>query len=226
MFADDITQIISYPGKSKELTARHTARAIENISKFEKKWKIQTNINKFKVIPIGNLNPAPLIVEGDIFQYTNEGTVLGLKITKTGYKTFIKEKTKRLGNILTKLRELKSLSISNKMKLYKTLMRSILEYPPIPLHAMSTTNIYELQKIQNKALRFIFNIKYTEMISNEELHERAKLPTIKELLNERAIAIWSTVKNQNLYLELHEIQDREDLQENRRFPLSEPKLRS
>lgn len=224
MFADDITQIISYPGKSKELTARHTARAIESINKYENKWKIQTNINKFKVIPIGKLNPAPLLVEGDVYQYTNEGIVLGLKITKTGYKTFIKEKLIRLRNTLTKLKELNSLSTANKRKLYLALVRSIIEYPPIPLHAMKKTNIYELQKIQNKALRFIFNIGYPEVISNEELHARAELPTIEELLNERARSIWSKINTHHLYLDLHDIQDREELQDNERFPISKLKL--
>ena len=45
------------------------------------------------------------------------------------------------------------------------------------------TQIHKLQVIQNKALRFIYNIKYDEYITNETLHNRAKLATVKDRLN-------------------------------------------
>lgn len=92
VFADDVTQIVAYPGKSKEFLAMHTKNAIESINQYEKKWKIQTNITKFKIIPVGRMNSALIVADGDIYEYANEGIVLGLKITRTGYKSFIMEK--------------------------------------------------------------------------------------------------------------------------------------
>ncbi|KAF2348383.1 Reverse transcriptase domain [Trinorchestia longiramus] len=47
-FADDITQITLSPN-SRNMAARLTSRAIAQINAFEKKWKIQTNANKFKL---------------------------------------------------------------------------------------------------------------------------------------------------------------------------------
>lgn len=47
VFADDVTQIVAYPGKSKEFLALHTINAIENINQYERKCKIQTNTAKF-----------------------------------------------------------------------------------------------------------------------------------------------------------------------------------
>lgn len=51
MFADDI---VSYPGNSAEIMARHTVRAIETINDRGKKWK-KTNSNKVATIPLGKI---------------------------------------------------------------------------------------------------------------------------------------------------------------------------
>ncbi|KAF2348211.1 Reverse transcriptase domain [Trinorchestia longiramus] len=50
-FADDITQIPFGPN-SHNMAVRLTSRAIAQINTFERKWKIQTNANKFKLIAI------------------------------------------------------------------------------------------------------------------------------------------------------------------------------
>lgn len=52
-YADDVTQIITYPGKSRELTTRRTINEITKVNDYEKKWKIKTNRNKLKLVPIG-----------------------------------------------------------------------------------------------------------------------------------------------------------------------------
>lgn len=227
VFADDVTQIISYPGKSKELLARHTSKAIEEINKYERKWKIQTNINKFKIIPIGRHNSAPVIVEGDIYPYETEGSVLGLTLTKTGYKRFIKNKINRLNDRLTKLRKFNNLSIENKKKLYMALIRPIIEYPPIPINAMKKTTLNDLQIIQNKSLRFIYDINYPDIVTNRELHERAGIQTIQDLINERAKEIWEKVQNLELNQDMCNIDQEveEEMQQNNWFPLSYKALR-
>jgi len=38
-YADDITQIITYPGKSRRLMARKTVEEIEKINEYEKKME-------------------------------------------------------------------------------------------------------------------------------------------------------------------------------------------
>ena len=51
-FADDITQIIIYPGREKEALARKSATEISRINQYEKAWKIRTNNNKFQLLSI------------------------------------------------------------------------------------------------------------------------------------------------------------------------------
>lgn len=226
MFADDITQLVIYPGKSTELMAQHTARAIENINQFEKDWKIKTNLNKFKVIPLAKKVPSPLIIEGDLMNYNTQGSMLGLKITTTGYTSHMKEKVGRANALLTKLQRFQNLSEKNKKQLYLSLVRSILEYPPIPIIALSKTQIESLQKIQNKALRFIYNIKWYEFKTNEELHRRAEFPRIEEILKQRAEDIWNKITDLDL-LEFIENEDDDEQWERGRihswFPESKPR---
>ena len=51
IYADDITQIIQKQG-SEKYSAAETAREISKVNEFEHKWEIETNINKFQIIPI------------------------------------------------------------------------------------------------------------------------------------------------------------------------------
>ena len=54
MYADDVTQVIT-PNKSKLMMKAKVEREIEIISKFERKWKIKTSEEKFKIIPIAQV---------------------------------------------------------------------------------------------------------------------------------------------------------------------------
>ena len=66
LFADDITQIVEYEGRSKKFLARRTQREIERINLYEKKWKIKTNQSKFKILSIFLLLILGLIVRAPL----------------------------------------------------------------------------------------------------------------------------------------------------------------
>ena len=59
----------------------------------------------------------------------------------------------------------------------------MMEYPSTQLYLNSATNIHLLQKIQNRALRFTYNVSWSDFTSTATLHKRAKLPTIKDRLH-------------------------------------------
>ena len=82
-----------------------------------------------------------------------------------------------------KLYRFKSPPPKIKLILYKTLIRPLMEYPSILIADTSNTHINKLQIIQNKALRFIYNTHWSEFITNNTLHNRAKLVTVKERLS-------------------------------------------
>ena len=64
MYADDVTQVITSPSKSKLMMKIEVEREIERISKFERKWKIKTSEEKFKIIPIAQLKTKKITVNG------------------------------------------------------------------------------------------------------------------------------------------------------------------
>ena len=114
---------------------------------------------------------------------------------------------------------LRNLSEKNKRKLYLTIVRPQLLYPIIPLNIISKTAHKKLQKVQNKALRFIENTTLNDRIISTTLHARNKLPTINTYLHRRAINVWTQLlqdKNPELYDKLKP--NEEDPRRHSRFP--------
>ena len=160
MFADDITQIITNPNKSRQLMAIQTTREIEKINNFEKQWKIKTNPTKFQILHAAQRKASPIIIENNNIPYSQEGKVLGLQIKTTGIINHISQRKNYAKHQLIKLRRFSSCPAHIKLKLYKTLIRPILEYPPVPLNTIRPTNMLNLQTIQNQALIWICGIRY------------------------------------------------------------------
>ena len=93
-YADDITQIIEYAGKSKQMIKRRVEREIQTINEYEEKWRIKTNVTKFTPLSLGNYKSIPLNINNNIIEYQKEGKSLGLKVNTYGYYTHIKERKK------------------------------------------------------------------------------------------------------------------------------------
>ncbi len=60
-------------------------REIERINKFERKWKIQTSEEKFKIIPIPQLKSKKINVNGKEIETSSSGKLLGLNISSRGF---------------------------------------------------------------------------------------------------------------------------------------------
>ena len=178
IFADDITQIITHPSKSKDMIARRSEREIRKVNDFENKWKIKTNKNKFQMLSISASKPGNVTVDGERYNYTPHVKVLGLKIGRCGVSKHIGERIGTAKATVTKLKRFKKLKEKTKIHLYKTLVRPVLEYPAIPNCICSKTNMYKLQAVQNKFLRtthYQTQIQNQEEITNltaEELHKK------------------------------------------------------
>ena len=82
-----------------------------------------------------------------------------------------------------------------KLQLYKSLISPLLEYPPIITATISDTQMKKLQTIQNSALRFIYNTHYTDYTTNDTLHRRAGLATVKERLTKLRIRALENINN-------------------------------
>ncbi len=84
LYADDITQIATTPSKSKRVMKIKLEGEIERINRFERKWKIKTSQEKFKVIPIAQYKTEQISINGLDIITCKEGKLLGLKLQRTG----------------------------------------------------------------------------------------------------------------------------------------------
>ena len=89
-FADDVTNVITEPGRSivaKRRLKNSTITEIEKINDYEKSWKIQTNVNKFTITPVMRQrdNQGITLNNGINIQYKNKVNILGLDINRTGF---------------------------------------------------------------------------------------------------------------------------------------------
>lgn len=206
LYADDITQIIGYPGKSKNMINRQAERAISSINSFEDKWKIETNLNKFTPIHIGAKRPTPLQINNNEIEFKNTGKCLGLTLTTSGYFKHIDERCNSANTALAKLYKLRNLPENIKTHLVKALILPILDFPPIPIHTLSKNQIRRLQKIQNKALRFAINQRYPYTMTTQQIHTHTNTIPLNIRLHNRAKDIWYRIENLDIpiYSELLE----------------------
>ena len=195
-YAEDITQIIALPGNPRAI-ANNTKLAIEQINNYENKWKIQTNINKFQIMNVSRRNTAPVIINRKEINYTNKTKILGMTYSTHGISPQVEIRKAMAMKTLTRLQRFRNLSEKNKRKLYLTIVRPQLLYPIIPLNSISKTAHKKLQKVQNKALRFIENTTLNDRIPSTTLHARNKLPTINTYLHRRAINVWTQLQDKN-----------------------------
>lgn len=73
MSADDITQIITHPSKSKIIMALQTHDAIKSINEFKKRWKIKRNATKFQMISAAKLSPLPITINNTDTSFILQG---------------------------------------------------------------------------------------------------------------------------------------------------------
>ncbi len=84
IFADDITQVITSPIKSKKKMRMKVQRETERINKYERAWIIQTSEDKLKIIPIAHTKTKKINVNGREINTCNDGKFLGLRLRSNG----------------------------------------------------------------------------------------------------------------------------------------------
>ncbi len=193
IYADDITQVITTPSKSKNMMKIKLEREIERINRYERLWKIKTSEEKFKIIPIAKYKTYPTIVNGKNIDSSKEGKLLGLKLQRTGLTGHVAERIRKGKGILTKLRRFDLLTPKIKTTLLKTLLIPVLEYPPIPLCSLSKSQKINILKLFNKGLRFI-NSNDPEILTIKETHVKYNITPFNVSIHNKAIKIWQTVQ--------------------------------
>ncbi len=84
MYADDITQVITTPSKSRNMMRLKAEREIEHINYYEKMWKIRISEEKLKILPIARYKSSQITVNGRDINTHTEGKFLNLKFQTRG----------------------------------------------------------------------------------------------------------------------------------------------
>ena len=172
LFADDVTQVIEFRGRDREELAVRSEMEITRVNEYEKKWKIKTNKNKFKMISASKTAPYPISVEDENLNFTTEVNILGLTLTRTGCQKHLGAKIRSAKGQLLKLRRFEHLNPSLIIRLYLTLVRSIIEYPPIPNGILAKGNLMKLQRLQNSALKLAVRRTDDRYMTIKDIHEK------------------------------------------------------
>ena len=191
-FADDIVTVTRSFGRGKNKVKQATTKLkneLKIIEYWEKDWRISVNPNKCKIATkIQHLEEFDLIndiqIDNTPVQTTNTVKILGYKFN------FAKTSTTHIANItqkakmnIQKLYRFKTAPVKIKKHLYKALIRPILEYPVIQINNTGITNKHKIQKIQNKATRYINNTKLSDRIRSETIHDTLNLEAMNVCIN-------------------------------------------
>ncbi len=225
-YADDATQIVVSNGTFQEhdsLVKREATR----LNNFEKCWKIKTNIDKFTLIALGRTKPRDMNIEGNLIRHQNKCKILGHTLTSRGMIIHhINDRISKGKIALTALRRFWHFPEHLKLYLVKTMILPILDYSPIPTHMATKTRMLQLQRVQNKALRFATDQRYPYTESTDDQHTRLQVKLISTRLREAAHKIWEKLDNHEdtNYIHIQEL-DRNTNMENSWFPRSMKSLR-
>ena len=193
LYADDVSQVVGFPGASKRMMARRIEREIERVNQYEKQWKIKTNKEKFKILYVSKKNPPEITVENQRINYSNEIKILGLKLGSHGFSKHITEKLRKARLAFNNIRRFNTTSPKVKLHLMKALVMPHLTYPPTPLFAASKTNIGKMQGLINRIIRWINGDRFPYSETAEQLHHKYKLTPINIKLYEMNAKVWDNI---------------------------------
>ena len=172
LYADDVQVYIGFKAECSGAVATQIENCIRGVQRwmqesFLKLNEGKTKVKLFKPTRMEELDSFNLNIEDTIIKPSTSVKVLGVTLgEKLNFKEFIANKIRYCNYHLRNLKNIRScLSQDIRIILVNNLILSKLDYSNSLLTCLPECQIYPLQKILNRAVRFIFNIRYDEHIS-------------------------------------------------------------
>lgn len=188
-YADDTAILAS--SLRPELATRRLQAAADRLELWTRRWRIEVNADKSTAVLFHRLiKPKPfghVIIGGSRVWWCKEATYLGVvldqRLTFASHIQMTRRKAYAAVQMLFPLLSRQSsLSIGNKVLLYKTCIRPVMTYAAPAWGFSSKTNWKRLQAVQSKVLRMAANSPW--YIRNSNLHRDLDIPMINEFCNE------------------------------------------
>ena len=144
---------------------------------------LKINIQKTKEMQIGVRQQETLELHGEAVERVSEFTYLGSIISETGGTdddiTARIRKAQSTFSMLMPVWKEKCIRLQTKLRIFNTNVK------PALLYGLETWRSTKLQTFINKCLRKILNVRWPEVISNEDLWERTQQCHIEESIKRR-----------------------------------------
>ena len=186
LFADDskiFTRIIDASNADKNYTnigSEVLQQDLNCVLKWAKKWKMEFNVDKCKIMHIGQNNPKSTYnMDGKNLEATLSEKDLGVLIDyKLDFGSHIKEIVGRANRMLGMIRvSFACLNIRMFLNLYMALVRPLLEYCVQVWSPHLRKHINLIEGVQRRATRMVPELKH---LSYEERLDKLKLTTLEE----------------------------------------------
>ena len=185
-YADDIAILAS--SRSEKLAHFRVQSALEEASLYFKKWKLKPHPEKSVYVTFTNkLHPYDKVLklDGKIIQMTDSVKYLGVTLDrKLTWAKHLNNASKKGSQAIAMLYPLinfgSKLSLSNKLLLYKQIVRPIITYGSIAWVTAAKTHFHKLQVVQNKYLRISTNAPIKTNMSR--LQDELAIVPLKEYL--------------------------------------------
>ena len=204
-FADDTSLWTTTYFQSTAI--RRLQTALNALEGWCRKWRVKLNGEKSNLIFISRNGKKEdenhaLHLFNDIIRPVNSAKFLGIEIDS--HLSFKKHFDNVVNKSCKRLNVLKVLSYNGTkpeimIKLYKTYVRSIIEYGSIAFIAAPSLQIERLQRIQNEAIRTCLRLPH--YIRIQLLHEYASMMPVKDRFVSFNTKLLNTMKTHNTHIE-------------------------
>ena len=179
-FADDISLLSHKQQDAQEKLCRVAEEA--------EKTGLQINIGKTEIMRVNNKQQDPVRLHQEDIKEVDKFVYLGSIISKDGgtdedIKCRI-NKARYAFNTLRPIWRSTALSLHNKIRIFNTNVKSVLLYGS-ETWRVTKTNTHKLQTFTNRCLRNILNIRWPEVLPNEQLWDRMRQTPIETEIKKR-----------------------------------------
>jgi len=184
-YADDTALLSSHSDPDTASTLLQ--KSLDATSKWMKKWKIQANENKSTHVTFAlrRGNCPPVSINGNVVPHSDHVKYLGMHLDRRlNWTKHILTKRKQLGLTLRKyywlIGRTSKLSLTNKLNIYKAIIKPVWSYGIQMWGTASNSNIKIIERFQAKTLRIITDAPW--YVPNEAIRRDLQLPTVKEVI--------------------------------------------
>lgn len=208
-FADDVA--IWSRAKRLPVAGIRLQQYIHRLDHWCKNWRIILNPAKSTLLNLSQIpNPPQITMRQHNLTYHEETTFLGLRIKRSlTWGAHVKNITQRCENRLNLLKMIRGTDWGASPEIiihtYKALILPVITYAYAAWCNIPTQHIDKLQVIQNKALRIAYRVRPLDFITNASLHQRANIPSVREVCLHHARNFINTRHTENTNQQLTDI---------------------